>query len=91
MAIINMHTKRTRYKLRLNITYLCIRSLSQRIPVYSDSDMNSIHIQEHSRHRSCKDHFYKGTENKVNIGFNKKHVINWKEPVISRHSLTMMD
>ena len=37
-------------------------SMFHRIPVYSDSDRNSIHIQEHSRQRSCRDRFHMETE-----------------------------
>ena len=47
--------------------YLHGHNLFHRIPVYSDSDKSPIHIQESSRHRSCKDRFHKETENKVNI------------------------
>ena len=52
--------------------YLQFHSLFQGIPVYSGSDRSSIHIQEHSRHRSCKDRFRKETGNKVNIAYNIK-------------------
>ncbi len=43
--------------------YLRARSEFHRIPAYSDSDRSSVHIQEHSRHRSCKDCFHMKTEN----------------------------
>ena len=56
----------------LENVYLQFHSLFQGIPVYSDSDRSSIHIQEHSRHRSCRDRFHKETENKVNIGYSIK-------------------
>ena len=39
--------------------YLLAHSEFHNIPAYIDSDMSSVHTQEHSRHRSCKDHFDK--------------------------------
>ena len=43
--------------------YLHVHSLFHRILAYNDSDRNSTHIQEHTRHRSCKDRFHMETEN----------------------------
>ena len=48
--------------LTLGNLYLHTQSLLHRIPVYADSDRSSIHIQEHSRHRSCKDRFHTETD-----------------------------
>ena len=64
-----MSAKKT---LALENLYLHVHSLFHRIPVYIDSDRNSTHTQEHSRHRSCKDRFHKETENRVNIAYNIK-------------------
>ena len=52
----------TLYTLTLGNLYLHAQSLFHRIPVYADSDRSSIHIQEHSRHRSCKDRFHTETD-----------------------------
>ena len=66
--------------------YLGIHSLFHRIPVYSDSD-KSIHIQEHSRHRSCRDRFHMETENKYLIWWSQYDLIN----AADRYSQTMQD
>ena len=42
-------------------TYLFAHSEFHDFPAYSDIDKNSNHIQEHNRHRSCKDRFHKET------------------------------
>ena len=82
MATINMHKK----KIRFVHIYLHIHSLFHRISVYSDSDMSSIHIQEHSRHRSCRDRFHMETENKYLI-WSQHDLIN----AADRYSQTIQD
>ena len=62
--------------------YLNVHSLFHRIPVYSNSIRNSGHIQEHSRHRSCRDRFHMKTENKMNIGYNIKTPKRWKLEIL---------
>ena len=67
----------------VEILYLQFHSLFQGIPVYNDSDRSSIHIQEHSRQRSCRDRFHKETENKANIGYSIKiPQRSWKTKIL---------
>ena len=69
----NTHTQ------TLENVYLQFHSLFQGIPVYSDSDRSSIHIQEYSRHCSCRDRFHKETKNKVSIDYSIKIPPRWKQ------------
>ena len=52
--------------------YLHVGSTFHKILPYSDIDRSSICIQEHSRHRYCKDCFHKETEKQTNQLINEK-------------------
>ena len=77
----NNNNKTHTHTRTVEILYLQFHSLFQGIPVYSDSDRSSIHNQEHSRRRSCRDRFHNETEDKVNIGYIIKTPKRWIENI----------